>query len=45
MNLGKGKYMVMDKKDVKMDKDSTLKRIEDFSKDDVNEFNFPTKHL
>lgn len=45
VNKGKNKYLFMDRKGIKDDKDSTIKRIEDFVRSDKNDFNFPTKHL
>jgi DNA polymerase-3 subunit alpha (Gram-positive type) len=44
-NKGQSRYLFMDRKGIKDDKDSTIKKIEDFVRADSNDFNFPTQHL
>ena len=42
---GQNKYLKLDRKSIRQDKDSTISTIESFVQKDVNDFNFPTSHL
>lgn len=42
---GQNRFLHLDRKTIRQDKDATIKVIESFVKDDHNEFNFPTEHL
>lgn len=42
---GQKKYLILDRKGIKESKETTLRTIENFVREDSNEFNFPTKHL
>ncbi len=44
-NKNSGKYLFLNRKDVKSDKDHTLKVIESYVKTDENVFNFPNSNL
>lgn len=42
---GQSKYLLLDRKTIRQDKDGSINVIESFVKDDINDFNFPTEHL
>ena len=44
-NTEGSKFLILNRKHIKEDKDGTLKHIEGFANEDSNHFNFPTKHL
>ena len=44
-NKGESKYLLLDRKTVRQEKDQSISVIESFVKDDINDFNFPTIHL
>ncbi|MAX67687.1 MAG: 3'-5' exonuclease [Bacteriovoracaceae bacterium] len=45
LNKGQNKYLYLDRKSVKESKEQVLKTIESFSKEDNNDFNFPSKSI
>lgn len=44
-NRGQNKYLFLDRKEIKNDKDSILNTVESFVGEDRNDFNFPVEHL
>ena len=42
---GQNKYLLLDRKSIRQDKDATIATVESFVQTDINDFNFPTAHL